>query len=414
MPRILPLLIALAAPALAFDGPPSPREQHEALSREYDAAEVAWDKANPRVTPADPAWIEHYIERPMWSFAPRFVQFAEANPKAPEAVEALLRVVAFVGTGRASDATVYPRLLRARDILAADHALDERVLHACLSAPISGAPGLEPYYRAVMAASRDREMVGRACMALIRCHEVRAGIAARPYFDQPEDDSQYAASTAVLNGRLDPNFIRSIRETDPWALRDEREALLARVVAEFADLSYRPAWVPLKPGAKARTLGDVAGPKLDALRSLAVGKVAPEIAGTDVDGQPMKLSDYRGKVVVLVFWGTWCGPCMRQVPREKALVERLKGRPFALLGINSDRDRDALKASQAEHGITWPSWWDGGKPSGPIATRWAVFAWPSIIVLDAKGVIRHRGLPHHVPKLLDEAVDALLAEIGSK
>ena len=51
--------------------------------------------------------------------------------------------------------------------------------------------------------------------------------------------------------------------------------------------------------------------------NLAVGKPAPEIEGVDVDGKPLKLSDYKGKVVVLVFWGSWCGPCMAQVPHER-------------------------------------------------------------------------------------------------
>ncbi len=99
------------------------------------------------------------------------------------------------------------------------------------------------------------------------------------------------------------------------------------------------------------------------------------------------------------------------IPREKALVERLEGRPFALLGINSDSDRDKLKSLMVENGITWRSWWDRDRTGGPIATRWDVQGWPTIIVLDANGVIRFKGLPHHVAKPLDDAVDSLLAEM---
>ncbi len=58
--------------------------------------------------------------------------------------------------------------------------------------------------------------------------------------------------------------------------------------------------------------------------NLVVGKPAPEIEGADMDGKPFKLSDYKGKVVVLVFWGTWCGPCMAQVPHERELVQPSK------------------------------------------------------------------------------------------
>jgi hypothetical protein len=95
------------------------------------------------------------------------------------------------------------------------------------------------------------------------------------------------------------------------------------------------------PDGSAR-LGDKAAAELARLRnrmSLAVGRPAPEITGEDLDGKPMKLSDYRGKVVLLTFWGHWCGPCRSMYPHERSLVKRLEGQPFALLGVNSDTDR---------------------------------------------------------------------------
>jgi hypothetical protein len=96
-------------------------------------------------------------------------------------------------------------------------------------------------------------------------------------------------------------------------------------------------------------------------------------------------------------------------PHERSLVKRLEGKPFALLGINSDK-KDRLRQALKKENITWRSWWDGGSTDGPIAKAWNIKGWPTIYVLDHKGVIRYRDVREHA---LDEAVDALLKELGN-
>ena len=98
-------------------------------------------------------------------------------------------------------------------------------------------------------------------------------------------------------------------------------------------------------------------------------------------------------------------------PDERSLVKRLKDKPFALIGINSDRDKDKLRIRLKEENITWPFWWDGGKDDGPIATRWNISLFPTIYVLDSKGVIRYRDVRRAE---MDKAVDELLAEMEPK
>src|SRR5437867_2387775 len=95
-------------------------------------------------------------------------------------------------------------------------------------------------------------------------------------------------------------------------------------------------------------------------------------------------------------------------PHERSLVERLEGKSFALIGINSDQDKDALKKVMEQEQITWRSFWDGGNTQGPIATRWNISGWPTIYVLDSKGVIRFRDVREQA---LDQAVDKLLEEM---
>ena len=98
-------------------------------------------------------------------------------------------------------------------------------------------------------------------------------------------------------------------------------------------------------------------------------------------------------------------------PHERSLVKRLEGKPFALLGINSDVDREKTKQQNKEQQITWRSWWNGGSTSGPIAKAWNVSAWPTIYVLDAQGIIRAKGVRD---KSMDKVVDQLLAELEAK
>jgi thiol-disulfide isomerase/thioredoxin len=155
------------------------------------------------------------------------------------------------------------------------------------------------------------------------------------------------------------------------------------------------------------TLGDEAESALYELRHLRVGQVAPEIKGEDLDGTPLKLSDYRGKVFLLVFWASWCGPCVADVPHEKALVEHFKGRPFAVVGVNGDRSKPDAQKAVAEHEIPWRSFWDGDKgPNGPIALTWNVQGWPTVYVLDQKGVIRLKGVRGWQEAALEKLVSA--------
>jgi peroxiredoxin len=130
------------------------------------------------------------------------------------------------------------------------------------------------------------------------------------------------------------------------------------------------------------------------MTSLSVGKVAPEIAGRDLDGVPFALSDYRGKVVVLIFSGDWCGICRAQYPFERRLQEMYgSGRaPFVILSVDSGASADESRAALKREGLTYRAWWDGGgaKPAaGPIATKWNVVGWPATYVIDEHGVIRY-------------------------
>jgi hypothetical protein len=96
-------------------------------------------------------------------------------------------------------------------------------------------------------------------------------------------------------------------------------------------------------------------------------------------------------------------------PHERSLVKRLAGEPFALIGVNSDKDLEGLQDVLVEENITWRSFWNGPEgTSGPISTLWNVHGWPTIYILDHEGKIRFKG-PRG--EAMDKAVDQLLAEM---
>jgi hypothetical protein len=100
-------------------------------------------------------------------------------------------------------------------------------------------------------------------------------------------------------------------------------------------------------------------------------------------------------------------------PHERSLVKKFEGKPFVLLGVNSDEDRKELKEVLKKENITWRSWFDGGT-RGPIATEWNMDGWPTLYLLDAKGAIHLKIEGSWLPKGFDELVERLVKEATEK
>jgi len=99
-------------------------------------------------------------------------------------------------------------------------------------------------------------------------------------------------------------------------------------------------------------------------------------------------------------------------PHERSLVRRLADKPFAIIGVNSDRDLNKVRKASAEKGITWRSFWNGENGTrGPISKEWRVNAWPTTYLIDKEGVIRYQNLRGDA---LDKAIQTLMAEMGEK
>ena len=185
-------------------------------------------------------------------------------------------------------------------------------------------------------------------------------------------------------------------------LRADAEAELTAIITRYGDVpcvgvsKYTP------------TLPDRARVELFQLQQLRPGQSVPDITGQDLDGRTFRLSDYRGKVVVLVFWASWCGPCMAMVPHERELLDRYKGKPFALVGVNGDENKANALTAITKNQVAWRSFWNGPDGAyGPINTAWNIHSLPTVYLIDQKGVIRSIAMD---TKELDEQVPGLVTE----
>jgi hypothetical protein len=99
-------------------------------------------------------------------------------------------------------------------------------------------------------------------------------------------------------------------------------------------------------------------------------------------------------------------------PHERSLVRHLAGKPFAIIGVNSDKSLEDIRQIAIEKKITWRSFWNGvdGR-SGPISTKWCVATWPTTYLIDKEGVIRYKNVRG---KSLDQAIEKLMAEMGEE
>ena len=102
-------------------------------------------------------------------------------------------------------------------------------------------------------------------------------------------------------------------------------------------------------------------------------------------------------------------------PHERSLVKKMENKPFALIGVNSDPDREALKEVLKKEQITWRSFWNGPEGTrGPISTNWKVHGWPTLYMIDARGTIRYKwyGSPDTEEELkaFDAQVEKLVQE----
>ncbi|MEN3333207.1 MAG: hypothetical protein V7641_2572 [Blastocatellia bacterium] len=143
----------------------------------------------------------------------------------------------------------------------------------------------------------------------------------------------------------------------------------------------------------------IANPKLAGERFALPFKVA------SATGEELSLDKFKGKIVLLDFWASWCGPCRAEMPAVKKIWSKYQKENFVLIGINLDDSRKAFEQYVKEEGVAWPQFYDGKGWGNRIAQLYSVHSIPMTFLIDQQGIIRAAGL--RGGKLYDKIGDLL-------
>jgi hypothetical protein len=232
----------------------TPAEEYRGLRKEYETKRAEVLKAY------NAAKTEEEKQKAFdkWpnaeDYAGRVMKLVQKSPKDDFVTEALVWVVEQARSG--------PNVDKAMDMLVKDHIESTKLAGVCDVLSYSTSPSAQKYLETIMEKSPHHEVQGQACYSLADYLKTRAG--------------------------------RTSEAKDADKITKSSEKLFERVIEKYDNIKYGDS-----------TLGETAKGDLFEIRNLAIGKVAPQIEGEDINGKKLRLSDYRGKVVVLDFWGNW-------------------------------------------------------------------------------------------------------------
>jgi peroxiredoxin len=141
--------------------------------------------------------------------------------------------------------------------------------------------------------------------------------------------------------------------------------------------------------------------------ALAEGTKFPDFDVKDTAGKPLSIANYKGKVVLLVFWATWCGPCVRELPNVIKTYDTYHKQGFEIIGISLDKEEEKLASFTKEKNMVWAQYFDGLAWENKLAVKYGINSIPATFLLDGQGVIIGNDLRGEA---LEQAVAKALAK----
>src|SRR5436190_2085461 len=148
-------------------------------------------------------------------------------------------------------------------------------------------------------------------------------------------------------------------------------------------------YVNLDEAVQKSYFGNRVGKYIEETRANSTGRIAESFIASDVNGDSIVLSSFKGKYVLLNFWASWCKPCRESVPFYKGIYQKYKDNDFTMIAISGDDDRNAwLNAIEKDDTKLWVNVLSGEKEaSNKIHNQYSVSVFPTLILIDPKGII---------------------------
>jgi len=197
---------------------------------------------------------------------------------------------------------------------------------------------------------------------------------------------------------------RDLQEEFPR--REEVGDLLLMVAQGYLDLDDVTKARAITEDVAKKGSGDAKEQAQSLLKKLDLLGKPFDLKFTDLNGKEQNLKDYAGKVVLVDFWATWCGPCRASLPEVKELYSQKHAKGFEILAISFDKDKDTLKSFICDEKIPWPQYFDGLAWENKIGQRFEISSIPTVWLIDKKGNLRdlngRQSLGAKLEKLLAE------------
>ncbi len=321
----------------------------EELATMIQETQVEWGKFQTNLQRSLPTEVESILkaDHPMIKLAPKFLDWAEANKGNPNA-ERALQGVALLCIQTQSPDSLASEMARCATLFSAESAvLKKHGFRSLLWGLRSyGSPLSTAFLKEIIQQCDDRTIKGLATFSL-------------------------ACGLSVSEDEQD---------------LEQSLALLKKVKVEFADVTYDCPEIDHPIHSLAKECEE----PLYRLNHLRLGMAAMEIVGKDVEGNEVRLSSLKGKVVLLDFWASWCPPCRSMFATQRALVKKYGDKPFVWLGVCTD-DLKTIQGLMDDKKIACQNIVDAGET---ISQQWRVEGIPELYLIDANGIIRkhHSGV----------------------